>query len=55
MREERPDPDIPQDPGIPGADHVSDAGDAPTPDVKDESAQQREHPEYDEEGHLREP
>lgn len=52
---EPPDPNIPQDPGIPGWDTISDAGDRPTPDEKDESAQRREHPEADDEGHLTPP
>lgn len=49
------DPDIPQDPGIPGRDTIADPGDRPTPDEKDESAQAREHPEADDEGQLAPP
>jgi hypothetical protein len=54
MSAETPDESIPQDPGIPGFDHA-DPSDAPTPDVKDEDAQRREHPETDEEGHMTPP
>lgn len=49
---ERPDPDITQDPGIPGFDVMSDPRDRPIPDEKDPSAEGREHPETDEEGHM---
>jgi hypothetical protein len=48
-----PDEDIPQDPGIPGEDVVSDPSDAPPPDAKDASAEQRERPDDpDYEGHM---
>jgi hypothetical protein len=50
-----PDPSIPQDPGIPGVDVVSDPSDRPTPDVKDPGAQERERPESDDEGHMTTP
>lgn len=50
-----PDPSIPQDPGIPGADVVSDPRDRPIPDEKDEDAERREHPESDDEGHMTPP
>jgi hypothetical protein len=50
MREEE---DIPQDPGIPGAEVLSDPSDAELPDRKDESAEDRERPDDpDDEGHL---
>jgi hypothetical protein len=52
---EHPDPSIPQDPGIPGVDVVSDPRDRPTPDVKDPDAQEREQPESDDEGHMTTP
>jgi hypothetical protein len=55
MSGEFPDPELPQDPGIPGVDVVSD-GDAPTPDEKDASAEERERPDDpDEEGHMTAP
>jgi hypothetical protein len=45
--------DIPQDPGIPGADVPSDQADAELPDRKDESAEGRERPDDpDDEGHF---
>jgi hypothetical protein len=46
---------IPQDPGIPGFDTVSDPRDRPIPDEKDEQAERREHPESDDEGQMRPP
>jgi hypothetical protein len=49
-----PDPELPQDPGIPGGD-VSDRSDAPLPDEKDVGAEEREHPESDDEGEMRPP
>jgi hypothetical protein len=53
---ETPDPDLPQDPGIPGFDAVSDEGDAPLPDRKDGSAEERERlDEPDREGHMTAP
>ncbi len=53
MSEERPDPSIPQDPGIPGRDVVSDPADAPLPDGKDAEAEQRERSDdADREGHM---
>ena len=52
---EFPDPDIPQDPGIPGVDTVSGPGDRPIPDEKDVDAERREHPESDDEGQMRPP
>ncbi len=55
MTNEHPDPSIPQDPGIPGVDVISDHGDRPTPDEKDEHAQKREHPETDNEGQMTPP
>jgi hypothetical protein len=51
-RPETPDPDLPQDPGIPGADVISDPSDAPLPVEKDEDAEAREAPESDDEGHM---
>jgi hypothetical protein len=49
---EFPDPEIPQDPGIPSTG----GGDAPTPDEQDESGAQRERPDDpDEEGHMTPP
>ena len=51
-----PDPEITQDPGIPGWDAMSDRGDSPPPDEKDESAELRERPdEPDREGHMTAP
>ena len=51
-----PDPAIPQDPGIPGFDVVSDPRDAPLPDRKDERAEERERPDEDDlEGHMTAP
>jgi hypothetical protein len=44
---------IPQDPGIPGVDTVSDPRDRPIPDEKDEAAERREQPESDDEGQMR--
>jgi hypothetical protein len=53
---ETPDPAIPQDPGIPGFDPPSDTGDAPLPDAKDETAEERERlDEPDREGHMTAP
>lgn len=49
---ETPDPDLPQDPGIPGADVISDPRDAPLPVEKDEAAEAREALESDDEGHM---
>ncbi|MGH3104551.1 MAG: hypothetical protein ACRDN6_10710 [Gaiellaceae bacterium] len=51
-----PDPDIAQDPGIPGLETMSDRGDDPLPDAKDESAEGRERlDEPDREGHMSAP
>jgi hypothetical protein len=48
-----PDDDIPQDPGIPGSDAARDASDAPPPDTKDASAEDRERiDDADDEGHM---
>jgi hypothetical protein len=55
MTGELPDPELPQDPGIPGVDTISETGDRPTPDEKDEAAQRREHPETDNEGQMTPP
>jgi hypothetical protein len=53
---ETPDEAIPQDPGIPGSDVVSDASDAPLPDDKDASAEDRERmDDPDDEGHMSTP
>ena len=53
---ETPDPAIQQDPGIPGFDTPSDAGDAPLPDTKDEAAEKRERlDDPDREGHMTSP
>ena len=53
---EPPDPSISQDPGISGFDVMSDAGDSPPPDAKDESAERRERLDQpDEEGHQTAP
>ena len=49
MTDELPDPDIPQDPGIPGVDYAN-PDDTPTPD---EPAPDIGHPETDDEGALR--
>ena len=50
---ETPDETIWQDPGIPGWDVVSDPRDAPLPDEKDRSAEEREaFDEPDREGHM---
>ena len=50
---ETPDEAIPQDPAIPGWDVVSDPRDAPLPDEKDESAEERERfDDPDREGHM---
>ena len=46
---------IEQDPGIPGVDVVSDPDDRPLPDEKDPEAEEREHPESDDEGHMTPP
>jgi hypothetical protein len=54
MSGEFPDPSIPQDPGIPGVDVVSDPGDRPTPDG-DEGAERSAHPDSDDEGHMTPP
>jgi hypothetical protein len=51
-----PDEDVPQDPAIPGKDVMSDASDAPLPDVKDASAEDRERmDDADDEGHMSSP
>ena len=51
-----PDPSIPQDPGIPGFDVVSDPRDAPPPDEKDPAAEERERADDpDREGHMTAP
>lgn len=51
-----PDPAISQDPGIPGFDVMSDPGDSPPPDTKEESAEERERlDEPDREGHTTAP
>jgi hypothetical protein len=51
---ETPDPDIPQDPGIPGGPIAE--GDVPPPDRKDDSAEDRERlDEPDREGHMTAP
>ena len=48
-----PDEDVPQDPGIPGKDVIGDTADAPLPDEKDESAEDREQlDDLDREGHM---
>jgi hypothetical protein len=53
---ETPDPSLPQDPGIPGFDVVSDPRDAPLPDAKDPAAEERERPDdADREGHMTAP
>ena len=53
---ETPADDIPQDPGIPGWDVVSDARDAPLPDDKDPAAEERERvDDPDLEGHQGSP
>ena len=50
---ETPDETIPQDPGIPGWDVVSDATDAPLPEDKDAAAEKRERPDdADREGQM---
>ncbi len=52
-RPDTPDETIPQDPGIPGRDVVSDPTDAPLPDGKDAAAEERERPDdADREGHM---
>ena len=49
----RSEEDIPQDPGIPGVDIISDDTNAELPDSKDESAEARERlDDADDEGHL---
>ena len=49
---ETPDEAISQDPGIPGWDAMSDPGDKPPPDEKDEAAEARERlDDPDREGH----
>ena len=56
MSSDTPDERIPQDPGIPGFDTVSDPGDRPTPDEQDEDAERRERPDDpDREGHMTAP
>ena len=50
MTDELPDPDLPQDPGIPGVDTISDPADRPTPD---DPAPEVGHTEVDDEGQLR--
>ena len=51
-RPETPDEGLAQDPGIPGWDVMSDPGDKPPPDEKDEAAEERERlDEPDREGH----
>jgi hypothetical protein len=51
-----PDEDLPQDPGIPGKDVISDTSDALLPDEKDVSAEERERPDDpDREGHMSSP
>ena len=56
MSNERPDADIPQDPGIPGFDVVSDPRDEPTPDEHDPAATERERlDDPDLEGHQTAP
>ena len=49
---ETPDERLAQDPGIPGWDAMSDAGDKPPPDTKDDAAEGRERlDDPDREGH----
>jgi len=56
MSSDTPDEGIPQDPGIPGFDTVSDPRDRPTPDEHDEEAGRRERPDDpDLEGHQTAP
>ena len=56
MSSDTPDERIPQDPGIPGVDTVSDPGDRPTPDEKDDDAERRERADDpDREGHRTAP
>ena len=51
-----PNEDIPQDPGTPGKDVMSDRSDAPLPDEKDASAEEREQLDDPErEGHMSSP
>jgi hypothetical protein len=51
-----PDEDVPQDPGIAGKDVLSDTSDAPLPDDKDASAEDRERlDDSDREGHMSSP
>jgi hypothetical protein len=53
---ETPDENIPQDPGIPGKDVISDPSDAPLPDEKNASAEERERvDDPDDEGHMAQP
>jgi hypothetical protein len=53
---ETPDEDIPQDPGIPGKDVISDTSDTSLPDEKDPSAEGRERvDDPDDEGHMAQP
>jgi hypothetical protein len=53
---ERPDPDLPQDPGIPGFDVVSEEPDASAPVRNDDAAVERERlDEPDREGHMTAP
>jgi hypothetical protein len=50
------DEDVPQDPGVPGKDVISDASATPLPDEKDPTAESRERPDdLDDEGHMGEP
>jgi hypothetical protein len=56
MSSDTPDEGIPQDPGIPGFDVVSDPRDRPAPDEKDASTEGRERPDDpDREGHRTAP
>ncbi|MDQ3895131.1 MAG: hypothetical protein M3292_10825 [Actinomycetota bacterium] len=53
---ETPDEEIRQDPGIPGFDVISDKPNPSPPDVKDESAEEREaYEDPDQEGHMTAP
>jgi len=56
MSSDTPDEGIPQDPGIPGFDTVSDPRDRPTPDEQDDDAERRERlDDPDREGHQTAP
>jgi hypothetical protein len=56
MSSDTPDPGIPQDPGIPGFDVVSDPRDREPPDETDPAAAERERPDDpDLEGHRAAP